>query len=580
MSRSAAGCGLSMQGPDPASGGAWLRARAASRRPGGSPMRHPHRLLTLLVAIGSIVTAATADEVWVQRWDGPAGHNDQGRFVAHDAGGGILVAGSTYDPDIDVLNDHALVRLDLQGELLWSRQYGDTASATITDALLRTEPAITSGLRHGDGEVAIATVAHDLSGERLWEHRVAITTSTHTSEGARLVRGVDGRIHVGATTDDRFLLIEYSPAGDLLRQATIDTGEGPSMLLDIAVDDLGGVYLAGLVADPDLGPVGLTIVKVDTDGQVAWQHGETGDVGSVFPRLEIAVAPDGTIVAAGNYETSCGVFGLRTWAMAPADGMVLWSYDHNAVPCDSYLFDALALAPDGRVGVTAHGGAIGEDVAIHTIVHEPDGELRWHRSWAPADHAGLEAADLAFDDAGTAHVAGTVWSTPQDLDMATIAYAADGQERRVATWASLGSHSERSAALDVDEAGRAVLTGYGYNDALTTDLLAVLYPGLETTAASPPARGAALDLHARLNPFSARTVVGFSLPRPTVIRLEVHDLRGRRLRTLRAGPAAAGDHAIVWRGRDDRGRSLPSGTYLLRLTTGRGMAVERIGLVR
>jgi hypothetical protein len=45
----------------------------------------------------------------------------------------------------------------------------------------------------------------------------------------------------------------------------------------------------------------------------------------------------------------------------------------------------------------------------------------------------------------------------------------------------------------------------------------------------------------------------------------VFDTHGRRLRTLLDGWTAAGDHEARWDFRDDRGRAVPAGVYLIRL---------------
>jgi len=64
------------------------------------------------------------------------------------------------------------------------------------------------------------------------------------------------------------------------------------------------------------------------------------------------------------------------------------------------------------------------------------------------------------------------------------------------------------------------------------------------------------------------------------VRLAVYDLRGRRVRDLLEGVRAGGGHyAVPWDGRDDRGRPLPSGVYLYRLTAGRANAVRRMTLI-
>jgi len=49
---------------------------------------------------------------------------------------------------------------------------------------------------------------------------------------------------------------------------------------------------------------------------------------------------------------------------------------------------------------------------------------------------------------------------------------------------------------------------------------------------------------------------------------------------LVAGFAPAGDHAATWDGRDDAGRPVASGTYLLRLRVGEAVARGRLAVVR
>jgi len=71
------------------------------------------------------------------------------------------------------------------------------------------------------------------------------------------------------------------------------------------------------------------------------------------------------------------------------------------------------------------------------------------------------------------------------------------------------------------------------------------------------------------NPFNPATCLRFELPRPQNVHLAVYDLSGRRVRTLLAGERrSAGRHDVTWRGCDDAGRRLASGTYVARLEAG------------
>ena len=67
------------------------------------------------------------------------------------------------------------------------------------------------------------------------------------------------------------------------------------------------------------------------------------------------------------------------------------------------------------------------------------------------------------------------------------------------------------------------------------------------------------------NPFNPATVISFSLSRAGDVALDVFDILGRRVTTLADGHWEAGNHRIVWDGRDDEGREVASGIYFYRL---------------
>ncbi len=69
------------------------------------------------------------------------------------------------------------------------------------------------------------------------------------------------------------------------------------------------------------------------------------------------------------------------------------------------------------------------------------------------------------------------------------------------------------------------------------------------------------------NPFNPSTTVSFSLKRDSEVRLDIYDVRGRKVRTLTDERYTAGLHHIIWDGQNDDGNEISSGVYLLKLTT-------------
>jgi len=82
------------------------------------------------------------------------------------------------------------------------------------------------------------------------------------------------------------------------------------------------------------------------------------------------------------------------------------------------------------------------------------------------------------------------------------------------------------------------------------------------------------------NPFNPATEIRFRLARAMTVSLAVHDLRGRRVRTLVAAALPAGPHAAAWNGRDDDGRPVPSGVYVAELRAGGVVRTEKLTLAK
>lgn len=77
------------------------------------------------------------------------------------------------------------------------------------------------------------------------------------------------------------------------------------------------------------------------------------------------------------------------------------------------------------------------------------------------------------------------------------------------------------------------------------------------------------------NPFTDRTTLGYALPEAAHVRLDVYDIRGRRVATLVNDDVGPGRHEVRL---DAAG--LASGTYVARLTAGTHVETQRLQLVR
>jgi hypothetical protein len=126
------------------------------------------------------------------------------------------------------------------------------------------------------------------------------------------------------------------------------------------------------------------------------------------------------------------------------------------------------------------------------------------------------------------------------------------------------------------------LAGHGNPASLSLDadarVGALFIRATDAGELAPSAPKASLRAHP--NPTSDSTRFVFSLDRSGATRLSVSDLGGRIVRMLLDETIEAGSHAVVWDGRDARGRPVAGGAYFARLTTPSGAATIGVSLVK
>lgn len=82
------------------------------------------------------------------------------------------------------------------------------------------------------------------------------------------------------------------------------------------------------------------------------------------------------------------------------------------------------------------------------------------------------------------------------------------------------------------------------------------------------------------NPFNPETTISYSLAEAGHTRLDIYNLKGQLVRCLVSSQMMAGDHEVVWNGRDDHNRAVSSGMYLIRLSTGKHISTKKMIMMK
>jgi hypothetical protein len=82
------------------------------------------------------------------------------------------------------------------------------------------------------------------------------------------------------------------------------------------------------------------------------------------------------------------------------------------------------------------------------------------------------------------------------------------------------------------------------------------------------------------NPFNPTTTIRFNLKENGAVRLTIYNLRGQEVRTLIATEMNAGQHEIIWDGKDEHGQLVPSGVYLYKLSVNGFVQTKKMSFVK
>ncbi|GEM_PF-2238684 len=136
---------------------------------------------------------------------------------------------------------------------------------------------------------------------------------------------------------------------------------------------------------------------------------------------------------------------------------------------------------------------------------------------------------------------------------------------------------EDFSSLDVLWEDRSVPCGAAVHDRFGPHEVHVYLGWLppEVDPVPPPGR-----IDAWPNPFSTTTSLRVRTDRPEPVSIDIHDIRGRRVRRLIARNDGAGLSWADWDGRDEQGKTVAAGVYLCRFRIGDGVATRKIVRIR
>jgi hypothetical protein len=307
---------------------------------------------------------------------------DRGINLLQTADGGYAIVGYTSSGDA-IGEDVYLVRINSQGELLWSQTYGGEGEDNGWE-LLETEGGgfIVVGFTnsYGAGGMDIYLFETNSMGELLWERTIG---GPQDEYGWSMAPTTDGGYVIGGQTEsfgagdkDGYLVRVNAQGEEIWNQTYGGPGEDRLFSVDQSADS--GFVLTGTTRSFAAGERDLYLIKTDSFGEMTWMQvlgEEHDDVGHSVRQT----ADEGYIVV--GYTRSFEAANYDTWLIKlDAAGDVDWEQFFGGTGDDRAIYGE-QTADGGFImtGYTKSYDAIGWDVFL--VRADQSGEVLWYQTF-------------------------------------------------------------------------------------------------------------------------------------------------------------------------------------------------------
>ena len=478
------------------------------------------RLFPIIFLALSNSAAASPPEMDWWRVHGDT-ENDGGHSIYQTADGGYVIAGQFHPPG-DHDPDMYVLRLDANGEEIWSRTYGDAGRAWGICAIESNDGGIVAT---GYDDTYLVLRKFDADGYPIWSRDYGTAIATNLS------------YDVEQTSDDGYAIY-----------GTINTTSNRHQ---------------------------VRLLKTSANGHQVWSR-EYGGEGVENGHAGLQTSDGGYLIVGSSTSFGTGADVDFYMVKTNADGIEQWHRTHGRVDHADYAY-SVAQALDGGyvlIGTTIPVGSGVSDLLL--VKTDADGVEEWRRIIDRNEDDHGRSIQVTRDGGFLIGAITDEPSTTDDIWM--FKTNADG----ITEWEIVmgGPFSEHCMqAIETADEGFAI-TGYTQGlHADPTDVMVVKYvtnPSAIVPGAHPSAPQLATTCYP--NPCATQGTIAFDLPFAGWTSVQVFDRQGRSVGVCHLGAGArrwcdSGRHRVAF----DRA-GLPSGVYLYRVTAGTQVADGRLVL--
>jgi uncharacterized delta-60 repeat protein len=447
-----------------------------------------------IVAGGSDGTDAQSNALAVQyessllmNWDtaysGAGDNSDNSNALNVDANGNSYVAGYTYSRNS--LRDYCVIKIDPQGDTLWTRTFNGTDNANDEANDIKVDNSgnvyVTGYTKETGTDYDVTTIKYSPAGVQLWVAKYNNTLVNQEEEGLKLVLDNLNNVYVAGKTDrdisavnnQDYLLIKYDNNG-LQQWVKTFNGSGDNDDAPVAIGYLSAsnaIVLTG--TSENFNDDDYVTVCYSTSGTQLWVRSYDGLLGN-DRAADMTIDGSERITVTGK--KSNGVdYDIATVQYSNA-GVENWVNVYNAGANDG---EAVAISNDSQGNIYVTGTTTnGIQSNIITFKITSSGSASWSNVYNGTASLDDVPGDILVDGNGYVIIAGyTTVNGPlgSNADILIRKYSSSGNIEWTTTYDNMISGEDAANAIAFDASNNIFITGKSASNTGQRDIVTIKY---------------------------------------------------------------------------------------------------------
>ncbi|MBS1515897.1 MAG: SBBP repeat-containing protein [Bacteroidetes bacterium] len=493
---------------------------------------------------------------------------DTGYKVRVDAQGNVYVIGDSYSGSNTESYNGILLKYNNAGILQWSKVYNGPAN---NEDFFRDIDIDKDGNIYIAGAVTLSGTTKDAlllkynsSGTLLWSqtYNGAATLDDYAMDmeidtlGNIYIAGGSSR---GVNNNDA-LIIKYNSSGGFLWANKYNgSGNASDFADEIKLDKNGNAVIMGTTTSTSSTKEDYLIIKYGPDGTEQWVQKYNGSGNNFDTPSGIVIDNSQNIFVTGSTTGAGTLTDVTTLKYSPS-GVLQWAktYDGPAVNYDNGY--AIALDSTGNVICAGASSGIGSNRDCLVLKYNTSGTLMWEARYNGPNNSSDALFTLSVDKFGNIYTAGycgvnnVVWD-----DYVTIKYNSTGVQQWNVRYNGNGNSSDQALGICLDASNNLYVTGQTWGTSSTNwDITTIKYSQLVSVYQQSNFIPDNFSLSQNYpNPFNPTTKIDFDLPFESKVTISIYDMTGREVMTLLNGDLKTSGYYTM----NINASALSSGTY-------------------